>query len=219
MARDGRAKVRSVAALACLWLGACAGPGLPEPGATYLGHVAWKLPGNERVLIRWPDHAMPLRIHIPEPPEGLFTDPGARVAAVRAAVLAWSDVARPGVPSFTFVDRPGDADIPFAWESRFVGREASLTAIRVQPFNRRLTVRAILLGGRTREGGEIPPRRLQARVMHEVGHALGLLGHSPDPGDILYAVEAPRPALSDRDRATLAALYARPHGSRAPGPD
>lgn len=43
-------------------------------------------------------------------------------------------------------------------------------------------------------------------IAHEVGHSLGLLQHSPDPGDLM----APQPLVdraSQRDRATVEVLY------------
>jgi predicted Zn-dependent protease len=55
-------------------------------------------------------------------------------------------------------------------------------------------------------------------MLHEMGHALGIWGHSPDPGDTMYArVTHETPQLSDRDRNTLRKLYARPIGSRVAG--
>jgi len=50
-------------------------------------------------------------------------------------------------------------------------------------------------------------------------HALGIGGHSPDPGDIMYAQASTTASngLSERDRAKLAELYARPIGSRVVG--
>ena len=56
-------------------------------------------------------------------------------------------------------------------------------------------------------------------VLHEMGHALGLGGHSPDPDDIMYASirHGGTEGLSERDRNTLTVLYARPVGSRVAG--
>ena len=56
--------------------------------------------------------------------------------------------------------------------------------------------------------GDIPnlERCLQLTTIHEMGHALGILAHSPDPADIMFAnpdVEQP----SERDRETAEALY------------
>jgi predicted Zn-dependent protease len=53
-----------------------------------------------------------------------------------------------------------------------------------------------------------------------MGHALGLAGHSPDPGDIMYGGGLSRSTatdLSERDRETLRLLYSRPVGSRVVG--
>lgn len=46
---------------------------------------------------------------------------------------------------------------------------------------------------------------------HEIGHAIGLWGHSPSPEDIMYfsQVKSP-PLISSRDLQTLARVYAQP---------
>ena len=50
---------------------------------------------------------------------------------------------------------------------------------------------------------------LALTTIHELGHALGIFQHSPNPDDIMFAdprVEAP----SAKDRATIEALYHYP---------
>lgn len=52
-------------------------------------------------------------------------------------------------------------------------------------------------------------RCLGLTTIHELGHALGIFQHSPNPEDIMFAdpvVEAP----SDRDRGTIEAVYHYP---------
>jgi predicted Zn-dependent protease len=53
--------------------------------------------------------------------------------------------------------------------------------------------------------------------IHEMGHALGIFAHSPDPEDIMYAdpeVELP----SGRDRRTVETVYHTPRTLEAVGP-
>ena len=57
---------------------------------------------------------------------------------------------------------------------------------------------------------------LKSVLLHEVGHAMGLLGHSPNPTDVMAVAYYNRAGsqaklqLSAADKATLQALYAQP---------
>ena len=57
--------------------------------------------------------------------------------------------------------------------------------------------------------GELSQEEMRTVCVHEFGHAIGLWGHSPHPGDICYpTATAQQP--SDRDIATLRKLYDTP---------
>ena len=51
---------------------------------------------------------------------------------------------------------------------------------------------------------------LDRLVMHEMGHVLGILSHSSDPSDVMWAGPDLPSAPSDRDRTTLRSLYMTP---------
>ncbi len=52
---------------------------------------------------------------------------------------------------------------------------------------------------------------IKAATRHELGHALGLWGHSPDPLDVMYTSQvSDPPPISERDINTLKKIYAQP---------
>ena len=187
---------------------------------SYLRYATFEVPINEHVLLRWPERKMPLRVHLPAPPEGLFEEPTAIFDSVRDGVLDWTDVAAPGIPSFVFVENPGDADIPIVWAKESTGDwYIAYCWLDIDRFARRFGVSHIVVTGRWGNGHVADIHDVYGTVLHEMGHALGIGGHSPDPGDIMYADASATASsgLSERDRATLAELYARPIGTRIAG--
>jgi predicted Zn-dependent protease len=206
-----------------LWLVLACTAVAPERGGTegYLRYVWFEVPGGERVLMRWRDGKMPLRVHLPAPDPSLVADAGAVLEAVRDGVTDWTDAAGPGVPSFVFVDSPGAADIPIVWEAEPSGDWYIAHCVYdVNLIQRRFGVARILVTTRYRGRSEVPLQELYETVLHETGHALGLAGHSPNEADIMYyrGTWASRSdGISEGDRATLRALYAKPNGQRVTG--
>jgi hypothetical protein len=122
------------------------------------------------------------------------------------------------VPSFQFVDDPRDADIRFLWAAQPSGDwYVAYCAYQLDPLTRRFGVEHILVTGRWRDGRLADMHDVYSVVLHEMGHALGLGGHSPDEGDVMYARGSGHTGLSERDRATIRKLYAKPIGARVTG--
>lgn len=64
----------------------------------------------------------------------------------------------------------------------------------------------------TRTGGRaISKDEIKKTALHEIGHALGMNGHSSNSADIMYAAISPKQTsyLNGRDRATINRLYGR----------
>ncbi|MEB3265260.1 MAG: peptidase [Cyanobacteriota bacterium] len=69
-------------------------------------------------------------------------------------------------------------------------------------------------------GADQRPAAMAATLLHELGHAFGLWGHSPHPNDVMAATPGATPVqhLSERDRLTLRWLLEQPSavGPRSP---
>ena len=166
---------------------------------------------------------MPLSVHLPSPSPDLFEDPEEVESAVRRGIVGWADVVSPGVPSFEFVDDQGDADIPIVWAEEPDGDwYIAFCAYDVNIPNR-FGVSHILVTGRWRGGRVASIEDIYAVTLHEMGHALGLMGHSDSREDIMYPSIMPASMrsmmtasgeglLSQTDRNTLRELYK--HGNR-----
>jgi predicted Zn-dependent protease len=226
---------------------ACAGgdgirlQAMPETREDYLRYVSFEAPGNENVLLRWRDDDFPLKVYLGEPPAQLFEDPAAVRAATREAVEVWTDAARPGIPRFEFVATAGEADIPINWAAQAASKEVLAHCYyHLNVFQRRFGVAQILMTGSDFTGRVETLKRVRLTLMHEMGHALGFGGHSPNPEDVMYgwglredgpkdiaaATELARQGEipgtvatepSERDRETLRLLYAKPPGARIGG--
>jgi predicted Zn-dependent protease len=200
-----------------LAISGCATSAGTSPDSDYLRYVWVEVPVNEKVLLRWSARKMPLKVHLPAPPAAISSDPEAVHDVVRDGILDWTDAAGPGLPRFVFVEDPGEADIPIVWADEPGGDWFIAHCVYdIDPSTRRFGVARILVA--THVGGEQSLGLLYLTMLHEMGHALGLTGHSPAIGDIMYRnIRGETEGLSARDRETLRRLYEKPVGSRVVG--
>ncbi|HVP28596.1 MAG TPA: matrixin family metalloprotease [Myxococcota bacterium] len=216
-------------------------PDLPEPN--YLPFVAHRVPardarGDALVFCRWEASQMPVRVSIeaPEIPDALQDEfqpvaPGVFVAAVERALDAW-ERALPGAVRFERVTQPERATL----------RVRLLGEVAPAPEDDVAVLGSTSLAGACRAGaaedgtdriavrfeanevrlyvaddfGLLTRDQVERIALHELGHALGMRGHSPIPADLMYESareSSPATGLSAEDVNTFRALYRLPNGT------
>lgn len=175
----------------------------------YLGQLI-----AENAAHRWPPDKVPLKVFI----ETRANAKGFRpefVNIARNAFVTWYQASGKKL-SFDFVNSIEEADINIEWtdgslkvgDEKYERTKAGLTTTRrvgdvIQ--KARIQIRTVRAFSREPE----PDDRIKETCLHEIGHALGLHGHSMSTSDIMYFGNTARqlPALTRRDKATLARLY------------
>jgi predicted Zn-dependent protease len=167
----------------------------------YLTHV---IPGGK--IVHFATNRMPLRVYIAS---GLNV-PGWNAnmkQAVTAAMQSWQSATH-GKVSFAQTYTESNADIIVRWQKNFADN-----ILGVSPFQsvgdtiiRSDITMAVYYPN---SGTPIPYGELVTIATHEMGHAIGLKGHSPFPGDIMYfsSNHGNNQTLSQRDANTIAMLY------------
>ncbi len=197
-----------------------------------------RLTGDDLAFCRWADEDMPLAVYIdqPEIPESLQDEfyrvgPAGYVDAVKAALQLWQDEME-GLVRFRQVTQPEDADLSIRLrperapvpvpEKEVLGMTALVGACRANrwdPDSERLDAKfavpevELYLADRH---GLLMADQVGRVAAHELGHALGMKGHSPNPTDLMYRIMSDRnivEGLSIDDVNSFVSLYRLPVGS------
>ncbi len=179
---------------------------------------------NVNNINKWPD----LLAEVVGNPEGMSGMPVAEgytpqhFQACVEGINMWKAFEPEGLLSFRLTDDPSEADIYVFWVHHFVdkmGLALFSGDIRGYTAKRSFPYKAIMAGGqadfkpvliqlRTVESNGIPMpyAKMRAAAAHEMGHALGIEGHSPYNTDLM-SVYYGRGVLSGNDIATIRYLY------------
>ncbi len=178
--------------------------------------IASKAPGNYLSLVtpngvfKWASEKMPITVFIGSGSKvpGYSTDFD---EAFRSALDEW-EMKSNGLVSFKIVDSPDKSDMDVTWtdnlHSKALSLEAGNTSIICGAqgiLKARMTLLTIDPFERGRARGK---RQLRNICLHEIGHALGLNGHSGYPEDIMHSQLIVQDGVSPRDLNTLKMLYA-----------
>jgi tetratricopeptide (TPR) repeat protein len=160
----------------------------------------------------WPKRTMPLRVYI-HGGEGAVGFHERYREILKAAFGEWSR-ASDGAVKFQFTDRIREAQIECLWtgdpnqlKNRSEGGE---THVYFRADGGIYDAQILILTVPISRTTVVTDRSIRLIALHEIGHALGMFGHSGDPDDIMYfsiPVTEKTRELSPRDRKTLGRLY------------
>jgi len=160
----------------------------------------------------WPSERMPIKVFIADGSKMEGYKPE-YLDLAQQAFADWHNAA-PAELSYKFVDTPSGADITVAWirdkaQIVSISEGGDTTYLQDGLGMKSAEIKLLLLDPAPQK---LTPRLMRWITLHEVGHAFGLLGHSPSPTDIMYTV-APQtvvgsmPELSARDKVTISKFY------------
>ncbi len=153
---------------------------------------------------------MPIRVHIAPMPIGV-KGVETYLESFRYAMREW-EAAADGRIQFQEVASTANADIRVRWQRSGLTRIIDTALGRTELSRLSETDFEVDVVLSLRERGSaalLSQEKMRTVCLHELGHAIGLWGHSPDSADVFFfAATAQRP--TDRDKATLQKVYATP---------
>lgn len=133
-------------------------------------------------------------------------------SVIRKAFRTWESDAHKLI-KFSFVTNPTDADIECRWVKNMSAFENSGEAGQCEfYFNNRNELRSLIkfqANPISQDALPLDASRLERIALHEIGHSLGLVGHSNNPEDIMFysTVVNRKSGPSKKDLERLRRLY------------
>lgn len=171
-----------------------------------------KVPLNNQIL-RWEDDAFPLKVYVSQNNE--------YYNSIKKAFDYWT-YATGNFVSFAYTDDVNEANIKVMLngtaKSNCDGGGCLYVAALTSPDIKNGLLNAMDMTVYTKDpyGRPVDPDHLHRTVLHEIGHALGMMGHSDNPNSIMFAkanheksnyFQSSRMTLSKQDLNTLNYLY------------
>jgi len=156
-------------------------------------------------VVHFSTNRMPLKVFISDGRGVSGWNSGMKLAVVYA-MRAWQTATHNRI-YFTQVDSEANADIVVHWRKNF--SDGILGISPLQTVGDTIVQSDVNLATYYPDSNApIPSEDLKAIAVHEMGHAIGLRGHSPNPDDIMFFSKTrPQNTLSQRDINTIGMLY------------
>lgn len=171
-------------------------------------------PVPRMMVARWSPQKLPLAVYIDS---GRGID-GFRPVFQELAMEAFNEwsAASNGKLQFHLVSNPNHADITLAWSDTVSGNQEvfeagnTITTTSINGRTGAVSISHAHINLLTQVGGNpFSDLEIKKVALHEIGHAIGIQGHSPNPADIMYAVtsRAQQPQLSPQDISAINQIY------------
>ncbi len=163
-------------------------------------------------VLRWSDKDIPIKIYIANG-NNVQGYQSSYAESLEDALKSWEEASQ-GRIKFERVNSADKASIDFIWSDnpKDVSNPAEGGEAYLRPVGNTLgAVRVVVLTVKIQQGLNLNDQLIRLICTHELGHALGIAGHSPSPGDIMYSslpLDYERLKVSERDAKTLRKLYA-----------
>lgn len=173
-------------------------------------------------VVHWDIQKMPLKVYIQDGSRVNGWQPEMKALVVHA-MQVWQNASLNKIRMIV-TSHPEDADITVNWKESFPHAKVGENPFEsygdmIVRSDITIATYSTILNGKNDAQNASPASRplslpeMQKVIIHELGHALGIHGHSPYPDDIMYYVVNPAqklPAdnpLTFRDKKTLLLLY------------
>lgn len=130
-----------------------------------------------------------------------------RTVMMKHAFAEWTRLTNKKI-LFYYVSSPAKADLKVSFVKSIpnADRQIGLTKSLVLS-NGKITSSEILIAEKTTDGRQLGNDAVYTVMLHEIGHAIGLMEHSKNPLSIMYATEDDRQEILKSDLQRLNKIY------------
>lgn len=153
-------------------------------------------------VTRWNPETFPLRVYIQS------GAPVGYIQQIKKAYSRWQTITDGNI-SFVFVNSPEDADMKCYFKNELANvSDDTVGYHQFRYYGDYISDSVINFRLTDKYGRDFTPNMIYTVALHEIGHSLGLAGHSSNPNDLMYPISKERKIdVTKRDLTTLKLLY------------